>query len=54
MGFSLFYQELHHRYGDNPKFRNYAFEVREFMRLVEQAVIKVRRSLQEYRKQINS
>lgn len=46
-------EELHPRYGDNPKFRNYAFDVREFMRLVEQAVIKVRRSIEEHRKEHN-
>lgn len=46
-------EELHPRYGDNPKFRNYAFDVREFMRLLEQAVIKVRRSIEEHRKEHN-
>lgn len=46
-------EELHPQYSDHPKFRNYAFDVREFMRLVEQAVLKVKRSLEDYRKQYN-
>ena len=51
--FSPLFQELHPQYSDHPKFRNYAFDVREFMRLVEQAVFKVKRSLEDYRKQYN-
>ena len=50
----FFFQELHPQYKDHPKFRNYAFDVREFMRLVEQAVIKVRQSIDDYKKHHNS
>ncbi|KAL9989375.1 hypothetical protein ACROYT_G003919 [Oculina patagonica] len=47
-------EELHAQYRDHPKFRNYAFDVREFMRLVEQAVMKVRQSIDEYNKHQSS
>lgn len=48
------FQELHPRYSDHPKFRNYAFDVREFMRLVERTVKKVRQSIDEYTKKRGS
>ncbi|RMX60630.1 hypothetical protein pdam_00013756 [Pocillopora damicornis] len=47
-------EELHPRYSDHPKFRNYAFDVREFMRLVERTVKKVRQSIDEYTKKRGS
>lgn len=47
-------EELHPQYSDHPKFRNYAFDVREFMRLVERTVKKVRQSIDEYSKKHGS
>ena len=38
------------KYGDNMKFRNFAFDVKEFMRIVSNMVQQVKKNLQKQQK----
>ena len=42
-------ENIDEKYGDNLKFRNFAFDVKEFMRIVSNMVEQVRKNLREYK-----
>lgn len=47
---SFSFQEVHPEYSDHTKFTNYAFDVCEFTTRMDQVVIKVKQSLEDYKK----
>ncbi|CAB4044561.1 Hypothetical predicted protein, partial [Paramuricea clavata] len=42
-------ENKHDKYGDNLKFRNFAFDVKEFMRIVSNMVEQVKKNIREYK-----
>jgi hypothetical protein len=44
-----FFQNIDPKYGENMKFRNFAFDVKEFMRIISHMVEQVRKNLREYK-----